>query len=225
MTINELTRFPPLSTSSVQARISIAVDQSPVAGHFSFSNTAHLTMALRSGDEEAFRWLHNTWNVRLFRYCFVVACADEVLAGEIAQATYIKVFRHIRELPDEEALWNWMARAARSAASDMRRTGGRYQSALARFRERFRLAGKPGEEAPATGYDKQLLEALDAVVKELPDEDRALLDSRYFEGIPLGAIAVSRATTERAIEGRLARLRRRLRELIQRELRAMELEK
>lgn len=117
----------------MEARLQLVAAERPNLGRFTFADTPALTRALRGGDEEAFRWLHQQWNARLFHYSFAIAAGDEGLAGEIAQATYLRILRHVGELPGEEALWNWIARAASNAATDLHRKRSRYSGALARF--------------------------------------------------------------------------------------------
>ena len=170
---------------------------------FCFAETATLTDALRRGDEAAFRWLHSQWGARLYRYSLALAVADHALADEIAQAAWRRVVRHLRAAENETALWNWLARAARHAATDLRRTDSRYRAALNRF------------AAPvADGADDGLSAALDIALSQLGDDERQLLDERYSQRLPLGEIAARLDCTTRAVEGRLARLREKLRGLI-----------
>ena len=185
---------------------------------FSFAQTPRLTLALRTGDEEAFRWLHEQWNMRLFHYCFVLARGDGTLASEIAQSAYIRLFRHIRELPDEIALWNWLARAARSAAADLNRTGGRYRGAIARFTEWLLPRGAIERVGDLEDRSDSLLQALDRVLARLGGDELSLLEARYFAGVPLEEIGTRLGISARAVEGRLARLRQKMRQLITDEL-------
>jgi len=191
----------------------------------SFNDTPALTRALRDGNEEAFQWLHRQWNQRLFRYCFVLARGEASTAAEISQATYLRLFRGVRELPDELALWNWIARAARSAAIDMQRTGGRYRAALVRFSDWCRdvvtgsIASRANEEAEAV-----LFVALERILERLEPEERRLVEGRYFEGLSLEQIASEIDASARAVEGRLARLRKKLRRLITEELKLCKME-
>src|SRR5687768_11860504 len=152
------------------------------ARSFSFADTPRLTAALARGEEDAFRFLHAQWNARLSRYCFALAAGEEAIATELTQAVYLRVFKHIRSLPDEEAMWGWITRAARSAACDSRRIGGRYRRALALFGEwlRCRLSRNPDGDS--------VVEALDAALEQLNSEDRALIEARYFERVPLEQI-------------------------------------
>lgn len=172
---------------------------------YSFDAVPQLTKALRKGDEEAFRWLHAQWNNRLLRYCFTIARANDALANELAQSTYLRILRHIRPLPDEEALWRWIARAARSAAIDQYRTGSRYRTALSNLADWMR------------GYKKQsepnglpLLEHLNHVISTLSSEEQTLIELRYFKQVPLTEIGIEFDCSARAVEGRLARLRKKI---------------
>ncbi len=197
--------------SLVEAQISAETAECRDAAHYSSADMPRFTAALRAGDEEAFRYLHARWNSRLVRYCFALAAGDDLRASELAQATYLRVFRHIRVLPDEAALWAWLACAAKSAACDLHRTGGRYQRALGRFAEWLRF--RPPLPLDA-GDDCTLLAALDHALADLSEEERALVEARYFQRLPLEMIGVRLGISTRAIEGRLARIRTRLRERI-----------
>jgi RNA polymerase sigma-70 factor (ECF subfamily) len=178
---------------------------------FSFEDIPQLCTALRAGDQEAFRFLHEHWNQRICRYCFALAAGDEALAMDCVQATYLRIFRQMRPMPDEAALWRWIACVARSAATDLRRVGGRYRRALARFTE-WLHSGFGRSPEPAGESD--LLAALDRALAALDDDERFLLEARYFRRVGLEEIARESGTTIRAIEGRLARLRERLRQTL-----------
>jgi len=184
----------------------------PAREAFAFGDVPRLTAALKRGDEAAFAWLHGAWSGRLNRYCFALAAGDETFAGEIAQGAWLRLVRHVRVMNDEQALWNWIACSARHAALDLRRTGGRYLRAIRRFTECWEPA------AGDTAADHCLLAALEAALHKLAPDERALIESRYFASESLEAIGARHALTVRAVEGRLARLRTRLRELVAQEL-------
>lgn len=184
----------------------------PITEAFAFGDVPRLTAALKRGDESAFAWLHGEWSGRINRYCFALATGDETFAGEIAQATWLRLMRHIRVMNDESALWSWIARAARHAASDLRRKGGRYLRALSRFAEWWQPA------IADTEADNHLPAALESALSKLTLDERVLIEARYFASESLEGIASRHALTARAVEGRLARLRTRLRDLIAEEL-------
>ncbi len=203
-----LAHHPPAVSLSSQP----AVDALPavaVGAAFSFAATPELVKALRGGDEAAFRWLHAQWNGRLARYAAALTAGDTTMAGEVVQATWLRLARSLRAVPDEAALWCWMARAARNAATDMQRTGGRYRAALRRFTEWLR---------PAPDPEPAVFAALDAALAALTAEERALLELRYTAREPLDATATRLGCSARAVEGRLARIREKLRLHISTEL-------
>jgi RNA polymerase sigma factor (sigma-70 family) len=184
----------------------------PVTEAFAFADVPRLTAALKRGEESAFAWLHGKWSGRINRYCFALAAGDETFANEVAQAAWLRLARHVRVMQDEAALWSWIACAARHAASDLRRKGGRYLRALNRFAEWW----QPAVIDTATDY--HLPAALETALSKLTPEEHALIEGRYFTQESLEAIATRHALTVRAVEGRLARLRSRLSELIAEEL-------
>ncbi len=187
----------------------------PTSGSFAFAETSYLTARLKAGDEEAFAWLHREWCGRLNRYCFALAAGDEAFAHEIAQAVWLRLVRHVRRMENEQALWNWLACAARHAAVDHRRTGGRYRLALDRFLDWW---GQRNEEGNELDAEATLLMTLEGALEKLSAEERGLIEGRYFNGESLMQIGSRCGLSERAVEGRLARLRQRLREMIAEEL-------
>jgi len=184
------------------------------AAPFAFGDVRRLTLALRRSDEAAFAWLHGEWSRRINRYSFALAAGDEGLAHEIAQATWLRLVRHVRVMEDEAALWSWIALAARHAAADLRRKGSRYLRVLSRYAEGW---GGAGAAAAITEGD-QLLSCLEKAMRKLSAEDAALIESRYFAGESLQETGMRYGLSVRAVEGRLARLRTKLREWVADEL-------
>jgi RNA polymerase sigma-70 factor (ECF subfamily) len=176
-----------------------------------------LTAGVRAGEEAAVRALHARYAQRLTRYALVVTRGDETAADEAVQSAFLRALRHLRPVTDDAALWAWLARATRSAASDAGRRSRRYLRLLGRagaFLRRGEVAiGEPIEDTDAI-WAAALESALDA----LDAEARSLVDSRYFHHRSLAEIAAEQSTSERAIEGRLARLREKLRRSVLRQL-------
>lgn len=188
----------------------------PAAGELAFAldDVPGLTSALKDGEEAAFTWLHREWSPRINRYCFALAAGDAAFASEIAQSTWLRIVRHMRVLDDEQALWCWIACAARHAAVDLRRKGGRYQRLLDRFK---RWWSPPA--ASSTDDTSSLMSAMEAALAHLTAEENLLIEGRYFAGESLETIAARLEISSRAVEGRLARLRQRLREEVSKQLR------
>ncbi len=175
--------------------------------------------AVRRGNEAAVRELHHRYAERLIRYSLVVARGDETAAREAVQNAFLKALRSLRNLPDESALWAWLARAARTSLADAGRRTRRYATALARFTALF---SSPLEPDPPEDTEAIWHTALEKSLATLNEAERSLIDARYTHRQSLAEIAVTAATTERAIEGRLARLREKLRTAILRQLAAQQ---
>lgn len=213
------------STSLVETPFAALMDHAepalphelPATGALTFTldDVAGLTAALKRGEEAAFTWLHREWSSRINRYSFALAAGDETFASEIAQGTWLRIVRHMRVLHDEQALWNWIACALRHAAADLRRKGGRYQRALARFKDWW----SSPYDFPAADDISSLMSAMESSLALLTAEENLLIEGRYFSGETLEEIGARLSISSRAVEGRLARLRQRLREEIAQQLR------
>ena len=169
-----------------------------------------LAARMRAGDEAAFTELHRQYAARLHRYALVMARGNEHAAAETVQNTFLRAIRSLRTAADDDALWCWLAKAARCAAADAARREQRRSALLAKLTALWAADPPPPAEDPETLWHR----ALDAALAELPAQDRALLHARYTERAPLSEIAARTGTTDRAIESRLARLRTSLRAAI-----------
>ena len=199
------------SVCLVSVELPTATSQQTTNSAFTFLDVPTLCISLRSGDEAAFRFLHEEWNQRIVRYCLALAGGNETVAMDCVQATYLRIFRQMRPLPSEAALWHWIACAARSAASDLHRARSRYRRALDRFTGWLRFGIDRPRESTA---ESQLFDALDQAVAGLDQAEQFLLEARYSRRQSLEEIARQSGGTVRAIEGRLARIRHRLRQAI-----------
>ena len=165
-----------------------------------------------AGDEAAYRQFHEAYCPRLHRYLLVVATGDEDAAREALQAACIRVGRHIKEFSDEQIFWNWLTVLARTALADQRRKRSRYRTFLDRFTLQVRLdAAGQAEDGRA---DAQLLAALERSVRELPTDERDLVERKYFGREPVREIADALQVSEKAIESRLTRVRRKLKDAL-----------
>jgi len=169
-----------------------------------------MTRRIAEGDEEAFGWLYDQYCDRLFRYLVVITRGDETLTRDLLQTIMTKVARAVKPFSSESHLWNWLALIARNSHLDHLRK-------LSRSPEFVPLLVDDSHEMPVTeplDQDSSLLHALDTCLASLPDDDRKLLEAAYSEGLTHQALAARHETSPKAIESKLARLRRRLREAI-----------
>jgi RNA polymerase sigma-70 factor (ECF subfamily) len=169
---------------------------------------ASLTRGLVAGEDEAFREFQSLYFDRLYRFLLVVARGDETQAREALQETLMRVARHARPFEDEDAFWSWLKAVGRNAARDAARSRRRYSSLLERFTRNSQT-----ETAPARS-DDALAAALEESVGELEPADRVLIEGKYLEGQTVRELSAQTGSSEKAIESRLLRLRRQLRECI-----------
>jgi RNA polymerase sigma-70 factor, ECF subfamily len=177
---------------------------------------ARLTRRLAAGDEEAFREFHARYFDRLYQFLLVIERGHEDQTREALQQTLLRVARYARVFESEEAFWGWLKVLARSAARDAARIERRYLGLLRKFA--FRQRDQP-VDLPA-GDESFLGAAMEDCLAELNTDDRRLLEGKYAEGATVKELSEQTGLTEKAVESRLTRLRRNLRERLLNKLRA-----
>ena len=170
-------------------------------------DVALLTRRMADGDEDAYRTFYDAYFNRLARYLLVVTAGDEDKMREALQSALVRVVRHIKGFPDDDAFWRWLTVLARSALSDQSRKRRRYVAFLERFEQHARVERFTADDGHA---DAKLLTLLERVVGGLPDGDRGLVERKYFGRRSVREIAEEFQTSEKAIESRLARARSKL---------------
>lgn len=159
----------------------------------------------------AYRAFHKTYFPRLSRYLLVVTAGDEDAMREALQETYRRLVKHIRVFSNESVFWSWLTVLARTALADQRRKHRRYLAFLDRF-------GRHEASAAPTSDGDPLSEALEHHLEDLPDDERALLEWKYFEHESVASIARRLQITEKAVESRLGRIRQKLKAAVLAEL-------
>ncbi|MGC3958667.1 MAG: RNA polymerase sigma factor [Verrucomicrobiota bacterium] len=170
-----------------------------------------LTQGMVAGNEAAYRSFHEAYFQRLLRYLLVLARGDEDAARETLQVTLERVVRYIKLFEAEAQFWSWLTVLARSAFADRYRKRRRYLIFLDRFKTHTEAVAAPGENGAA---DARLLTELDALVASLSGEERELVERKYFGGESVRDIAATLQASEKAVESRLGRVRRKLKELL-----------
>jgi RNA polymerase sigma-70 factor (ECF subfamily) len=170
---------------------------------------AALTARMARGDEEAYRQFYALYFDRLLRYLLVVT-GNEQSARDALQSTLLRVVRHARRFDSEPVFWSWLTVLARSSVADEGRRSSRYLGFLGRFFQHEQLAAN----APPNDADERLMDLLEANLAALPAGERELLERKYLAGEPVRQIAEETLTTEKAVESRLVRVRRKLKEMI-----------
>jgi RNA polymerase sigma-70 factor (ECF subfamily) len=177
------------------------------------SDVADLTRRMAVGEEQAYRKFYDAYYDRLSRYLLVVSRGDEDAAVEALQAALVRVARHIKIFTDEAVFWSWLTVLARTALSDQNRTKRRYLAFLDRFR--WQTRAEPGLAGSSeSDEDARLLRLLEANLSELPPEDKQLLEWKYLERRSVRDIAENLQISEKAVDSRLLRVRRRLKQAV-----------
>ena len=176
---------------------------------------ALLTARMARQDEAAYRQFYARYFDRLLRYLLVVTGGREEAARDALQATMLRIVRHARRFDSEEIFWSWLTVLARSSVVDAERKRKRYFAVLDRF-----LNSAPPPHVPSpTGADDRFMTLLENNLSGLAAEDRQLIECKYFESQSVREIAGKTGATEKAVESRLARIRRQLKESILNQLR------
>jgi RNA polymerase sigma-70 factor (ECF subfamily) len=174
-----------------------------------------LTRALAAGDETAYRIFYDAYFDRLLRYLLVVTGGNEEPAREALQLALVRVVRHVKVFRSEEKFWSWLTVLARSALADESRKRRRYFAFLERFT-------RHQETGPATwdngAADEQLRGLLKIKLDTLPAEERQLIEQKYLLRQSVREMADKQRTTEKAVESRLSRVRKKLKEAMLTEL-------
>jgi RNA polymerase sigma-70 factor (ECF subfamily) len=174
-----------------------------------------VTRRMAGGDEMAWRTFYNAYFDRLWRYLLVVAAGHEDTAREALQAALLRVARHIKVFPDENVFWIWLTVLTRSAFADETKKRRRYVSFLDRFTHHanVELDGASGGQT-----DEQLKSLLERYVALLPLDEQKLVEQKYFAHRSVREIAMDLQTTEKAIESKLSRIRKKLKDAVLAEL-------
>ncbi len=174
---------------------------------------ASLTRRLTQNDEAAYREFYHAWSGRLWRYLVVATHGDEHLARDALQATMLRVVRYIRVFHDGDTFWSWLTVLARTALADQRKTQSRYRAFLERlglFVETAHFAS----DGIISDRHERLHELLVSAVANLPSEERELIESKYYRGQSVRALAEHLHLSEKTVESRLTRLRQKLKDTV-----------
>ena len=203
------------STSNVNSLLSLRLSEANVVEEISANDNGgsieRLTRGLAAGQEAAFHDFHGLYFARLYQFLLVVARGQEQEAQEALQQTMLRVLRYARVFDSEDAFWSWLEVLARSAARDAGRKEQRYTALLRNFALRRQI-----QVAPPQMPDErcQLFAALEESLGELPATERRLLEAKYVQGESVKDLSAQSGLTEKAVESRLLRLRREVRQRV-----------
>lgn len=161
-----------------------------------------MTHGLTRCDEAAWSDFHE----RFFPQLKALALARGVSgcdAPDIVQGVYLRILRHAKVFNDMSSLNAWLACLTRCEVID----SSRRKSRRTWLNERF----QQWQEARHDGDAMESREQLEEALLSLNENESRLVRRHYIEGWSQEAIAEQQQTSVKAVESRLARLRKRLR--------------
>ena len=197
--IKARTPRPTVETASVQSN-TVETD----------AEARQLVAAMARGDEEAFRKLYERHQRRLFRFALVLGRGEETLAHDAVQTAFVTAAKKLRNVQNEEHLWNWLARVARQHLAKVWRQRQRNSTVIG-------MADLP-ECIDGGEPDSVLEECLDAAILMMDARERELVEWFYFDRLSHKEIAERLGATPKSVSSRLQRARAKLRAAIARRL-------
>ena len=168
-------------------------------------DTRQLTAGVKRGDEAAFTRFHELYALRLYKLLLNLANGREHEAREVLQVVMIKLTKRFEIFHEESRLWAWLCSVARNSYVDHYRAQQRDR----RFVPLELLGG--AAENTSQAYDCLSL-ALRVALDDVPPEDRELLRAFYLDRQPLIELAREAGQSYKAMESRLTRLRRKVKD-------------
>jgi len=166
-------------------------------------NELLLIKQVQKGDRDAFSRLVETWHGKIYRFAYRFF-ADEADAHDITQKTFIKTYQNVAGLKEPEKFSSWIYRIANNLCLDeLKRAGRRKSTSLEAYIEQ--ADGIEGEEtAPDTELqNKELGTILQKALLMLPDEQRAVIILKEYEGLKFREIADILEEPESTVKSRL----------------------
>jgi len=159
-----------------------------------------LLASCRNGDKPAYTGLVKAYSGRVFGICLGML-GNSHDAEDVAQETLLKGLLYIKELRDDEQFGAWIGRIAKNLCIDFIRRQKFKRNAFVNRAEASRSSSK---EYPQ----------LQAALSKLPEDHRLALMLYYFDGRSTKNIAETFGTSEAAVQTRISRARKRLREIL-----------
>ena len=157
----------------------------------------------------AWRTFYDAYFDRLWRYLLVVSAGNEDAAREALQAALVRASHHVKVFADETVFWSWLTVVARTALADESKKRRRYFSFLDRFTSQSNVELNGAHDEQTDERLKELLERHVALL--LPDEQK-IVEQKYFARRSVRDIADELQTTEKAVESKLSRIRKKLKD-------------
>lgn len=177
-----------------------------------------LMRCLAEGDDLALNRLMDAWSQPLIAYLTRLT-SSEPTAQDLAQETFVRVYRHRLEYRSSQKFSTWLFAIATNLARNHARWRGRHPETLLGHENLSELPviskdAPPDEQTIAN----ERIAAVQKAVSELPQDMREVLILATWHGMSHAEIARVQNTSEKAVELRLYRARKLLRDLLSEQL-------
>jgi len=175
------------------------------------ARTAELVDRARLGDELAFRHLVERHRDRVFRQA-LVQTGDVDDAEDVTQEVLVRLHLGLPGFRGDAKCETWLFALTRNAVVELRRKRKRPRRLLARMRE-FGATGDGVTEDPTRRLEARWIgEELRALLEDLSERQRVVLDLVDLQGYPAGEVAEMLGMRPVTVRTHLMRARRVLRE-------------
>lgn len=180
-----------------------------------------LMSRLKAGDEHALDALMDRWQMRLRRFLYRYL-HNEADASDLAEETFIRVYRHRGKFRPGAKFSTWMFSIALNLCRDHARHG-RSRPLVALDDDALAAASERSVDFASSAPDMNLLraetaEAVRSAVEALPDPLRTAVLLCEYEDLSHAEAAAIAGCSPKAVETRLYRARQLLREALKPQL-------
>jgi RNA polymerase sigma-70 factor (ECF subfamily) len=165
-----------------------------------------LVLHSQEGDADAFAALVRRYQPRLRRHAWHLTGHAEA-ADDAVQEAWLAVARGLRRLEDPACFRRWLYQIVTRKCADWVR---------ARQRERRLTALRAAQPATVSAEHDETLGRLQAAMRQLPGERRALLALCYLDGLSIEEIAQVLEIPAGTVKSRLHHARQELKEILER---------
>jgi len=145
----------------------------------------------------------------LIRYIITPILADQRDRDEVFSDIILRVWDRIDQFDSDHGSWaNWLSVVSRNAAIDRLR---KYVPAASEITDEM---AAPDSDPEQKLIRKERQQALSKAIRGLTYEEQAIFYRKYYYRQPTAQIASECGTTERAIEGKLYRIKKKLRKVL-----------
>jgi RNA polymerase sigma factor (sigma-70 family) len=185
-------------------------------------NELELIQRLRNGDEQAFKYLVDNFQDRVFNTVIgIVQNAED--AEDVSQEVFIQVYRSIHSFKGESQLSTWIYRIATTRSLDLlrsRKSKKRFAFVQSIFGKNDELAHDPPDfYHPGVALEKKEdSKILARAISRLPENQRVAFTLNKLGDLSYQEVSEVMKTTVSAVESLLHRAKQNLRKELEKEL-------